>query len=78
MPTLDQLVDLAKQFEISDPINWEDLSIEQDAAYRLVAANILEFYNNIGTMEEQNHILLACVVKLSIENFLLNIKILQR
>lgn len=77
MITLDQLVELAKQVEISDPINWESLNIQQDNAYRLVAANILEYYSKIETIEEQNQILLACIVKLTVENFLLNIKILR-
>ena len=78
MVTLEQLVDLARQVELTDPIDWADLNISEDNAYHLIAAGILEYYESLTTTEEKINMLLASVVKLSVENFVLNIKLLRR
>ena len=63
------LVILAKEGETMDPIDWGDLSITEDQAYIMMAAHVLEM--------ERNHLTDgAIIVKLLVENFVLNCKLM--
>lgn len=73
MITLEQLIELAKEAESVDPIDWSKLNIDEDAAYQIIASQILERFNEVN--EEQYLTLLACLVKLTVENFTLNLKL---
>ena len=65
------LVMLAKEGEKMDPIDWGDLNISEDQAYVLMAAHVLEM--------ERNHLTDgAIIVKLLVENFVLNLKLLGK
>lgn len=73
-PTNEQvklLVDLAKAGAEMDPIDWGDLNITEDQAYVMMAAHVLEM--------ERNHLTdAAIIVKLLVENFVLNLKLLGK
>ena len=73
---LNQLVDIAEQIEISDPIDWGMLNIDEKEAYHLIASDVLENYSK-ADKEYRELILLATVVKLTVENFAVNLKLLQ-
>jgi len=63
------LVILAKEGETMDPIDWGDLNITEDQAYIMMAAHVLEM--------ERNHLTDgAIIVKLLVENFVLNCKLM--
>ena len=63
------LVILAKEGESMDPINWGNLNITKDQAYVMMAAHVLEM--------ERNHLTDgAIIVKLLVENFVLNCKLM--
>ena len=65
------LVALAKECEGVDPIDWGDLAITEDQAYIMMAAHVLEM--------ERNHLTDgAIIVKLLVENFVLNLKLLGK
>ena len=65
------LVILAKEGETMDPIDWGDLNITEDQAYVMMAAHVLEM--------ERNHLTDgAIIVKLLVENFVLNLKLLGK
>ena len=65
------LVMLAKEGETMDPIDWGDLNISEDQAYVMMAAHVLEM--------ERNHLTDgAIIVKLLVENFVLNLKLLGK
>ena len=65
------LVILAKEGEIIDPINWGELKITKDQAYVMMAAHVLEM--------ERNHLTDgAIIVKLLVENFVLNLKLIGK
>jgi hypothetical protein len=65
------LVLLAKEGEAMDPINWGDLNITKDQAYVMMATHVLEM--------ERNHLTDgAIIVKLLVENFVLNLKLLGK
>ena len=62
------LVMLAKEGETMDPIDWGNLSITEDQAYIMMATHVLEM--------ERNHLTDgAIIVKLLVENFVLNLKL---
>lgn len=70
MITVETLVQLAKEVENEDPIDWGMLSIDEDTAYRIIASQVLEIYNTNDQLT-----MLASITKLIVENFVLNLKL---
>lgn len=70
-PEIKLLVDLAMEAEITDPIDWGELNITEQQAYVMMAANVLEMNNDRLTDK-------AIIVKLLVENFVLNLKLLGK
>lgn len=73
MITVDQLVELAKEVDKENNIDWGMLNVDEDTAYKLIAANVLEIFN---TTDQTT--MLATVTNLIVENFVLNLKLLQK
>jgi hypothetical protein len=65
------LVLLAKEGAEMDPIDWGDLNITEDQAYVMMATHVLEMERNSLTDG-------AIIVKLLVENFVLNMKLLGK
>ena len=76
MNLTEQLVELALEIEMADPIDWGMLSINERDAYDMIAPSVLEQYL-LTDKDERDMMLLAIVVKLTVENFVLNLKLLQ-
>lgn len=72
---LNFIIELAKEVEVEDPIDWGMLSINEDTAFRLIAADTLETLMPKYDQPEFREIMLATVVKLVVENFTLNLKL---
>jgi hypothetical protein len=70
MNEIDLLVELATQVEMEDPIDWGMLAIGEHDAYKLMAAHVLEMNNDDLTNR-------AIIVKLLVENFVLNLKLME-
>jgi hypothetical protein len=68
--SLNQLVEIAREVEISDPFDWADVNVDEDSAYRLMAMNLL-------TLDMDRDIMLATIVKLSVENMVLNLRLMK-
>ena len=68
--TVDQLVEIAKEVEVGDPFDWADVNVDEDSAYRLMAMNLL-------TIDMEPDIMLATIVKLSVENMVLNLRLMK-
>ena len=68
-PDVKVLVELAKEGGDFDPIDWGDLNISEDEAYVMMAAHVLEMERNSLTDG-------AIIVKLLVENFVLNCKLM--
>ena len=65
------LVILAKEGAEMDPIDWGELNITEEQAYVMMAAHVLEM--------ERNHLTDgAIIVKLLVENFVLNLKLMGK
>jgi hypothetical protein len=74
---VETLVRFAKEVEIEDPIDWGMLNINEDDAYKLVASSILEQFNEPWNINNQTA-MLATITKLVVENFVLNLKLLEK
>jgi hypothetical protein len=68
MISVHQLAQLAQEVEITDPIDWGELAVDETTAYRLMAAHVIEISNDPLTLK-------AIVVKLLVENFVTNLKL---
>jgi hypothetical protein len=68
--TLEQLIEIAKEVEVADPFDWADVAIDEDEAYRLMAMNLI-------SEDLTPEIMLATIVKLCVENLVLNLRLLQ-
>ena len=70
-PEVKLLVELAKETAMADPIDWDGLSVTEEQAYVMMATHVLEM--------ERNHLTdAAIIVKLLVENFVLNLKLLGK
>ncbi len=82
-PPLDHrlLARLAREVEEGDPIAWEGIAVDRDTVYELIASQIVEMmqgYEARGVpRDRQTLILLATVVKLTVENFVLHQRLLR-
>ncbi len=73
MISVDQLAELAKEVENTDPIDWGMLQVDEHTVYKLIASQVLELYNSNDQIT-----MLASITKLIVENFVLNLKLLQK
>jgi len=65
---IELLTVLAQETEISDPIDWGELAIDETTAYRMMATHVSEMPDDHLTNK-------AVIVKLLVENFVLNLKL---
>ena len=73
--TQEQIIELAKEVELSDMIDWEGLPLEKDRIYQIVGSQAYEVYEEFTNSEDGEAILLATVTKLLVENFVLNLRV---
>ena len=72
--------ELIKEIELADPIDWGMLSIDEEDAIRLIASSVVEHYEkDVKPMAESDreYVLVSSIAKLTLENFVLNIKLAQ-
>ena len=65
------LKELALEADTVDPIDWGQLNISEDEAFNLMAMHVDEMENNHLTLK-------AVCVKLMVENFVLNLKLMGK
>jgi hypothetical protein len=75
--SVDQLIELAREVENEDPIDWGMLAVNEDEAYRLIALNLVEIFENVDN-QDLDTVLMSMIVKLTVENFVLNLKLLGK
>lgn len=74
MNLVEQLVLIAEEIETADPIDWGMLEIDEHDAYTLMATGVLDNYLATDP-DDRDMVMLATVVKLTVENFVLNLKL---
>jgi hypothetical protein len=76
------LAKLAREVEEGDPIAWGDVALDRDTVYDLIASQIAEMVDGYEARgvprDRQALILLATVVKLTVENFVLHQRLLRK
>jgi hypothetical protein len=68
------------EIESEDPIDWAMLSIDENQATELIVNQVVDSYNTHWSQfdpELRDRIFVATVAKLTLENFVLNIKLHQ-
>jgi len=76
--TLEQLVEIAAEVEAGDPTDWGKLAVGQQEAFAMVGASIIEMFDKEEYTYEDKLIMLSTITKLTVENMLLNIRILTK
>ena len=74
MLTLNELIELTKEVESEDPIDWGLLNIDEDTATRMIALNTYEMYRDWKASGDAETVMLVTITKLILENFVLNLK----
>jgi hypothetical protein len=72
---LEHLIELVKDVESQDPIDWGMLNIDEKSALKLVALDVMEMFPPREEDDERHLILMVTVTKLILENFCLNLKL---
>lgn len=72
--TVAQIAELAMETELTDPIDWGMLSVDELTAYKLIASSVLERFDSVGS-DDKLIVAQATITKLIVENFVLNLKL---
>lgn len=79
--TVQEILNLVAEIESEDPIDWAMLTIDEDQATELIVNQVVDSYNSHWqhfSARDRDCILLATMAKLTVENFVLNLKLHQR
>jgi hypothetical protein len=68
------IVELAKEVEIKDTIDWSTIPVSMDEVYNMFAENVLQQMMSVPEPYRET-VMLSTVTKLLVENFVLNVKI---
>lgn len=75
--TVDELVQLAREIENADPIDWGMVPVQEDVAYRQMAQQVIEMMKSYSPADRQA-VALAAITKLLVDNFVLNYQLISR
>ena len=73
---VDELVDIAFAVEEGDPIDWSVFREGKESSMKMIAASIIEQFDQEDITPEHRLIMLATITKLVVENMILHTKIL--
>lgn len=73
--TQDEIIELAKDVELEDAIDWANLPVDRDRIYQMIGSQAYEIYVTQNQDQDREAILLATVIKLVVENFVLNLQV---
>ena len=71
---LKQLIEIAKESTISDPIDWDKINLNEDTVYEMIGLSVIEMMAKIENDKKPDVLLAASIQKLTVENFALNLK----
>jgi hypothetical protein len=61
---------LAREVEITDPIDWDNLNLSRDQVYGMMSAHVADFFDENDALTNK-----AILAKLLVENFTLNLRL---
>ena len=76
--TLEQIIELAKEVETTDAIDWDNLPLNKDSIYQMVGSQAYELYKQHASTESGEAIIVSTIIKLLVENFVLNLRVESR
>ena len=76
--TLEQLVEIAAEVEAGDPADWGKLAVGQEQAFKMIGTSILDMLDKEEYTDDDKLIMFATITKLTVENMLLNLKIMDK
>jgi hypothetical protein len=71
------LVDIAMSIDEEDPIDFGILGQTKESAFAMVGSSVLEMFDKADYNDDDKLILLSTITKLTVENMVLNIKLLR-
>ena len=71
------LVDIAMSIDEEDPIDFGILGQTRESAFAMVGSSVLEMFDKTEYNDDDKLILLSTITKLTVENMVLNIKLLR-
>lgn len=71
---LKQLIEIAKESTMSDPIDWDKINLNEDTVYEMIGLSVIEMMAKIENDKNRDVLLAASILKLTVENFALNLK----
>ena len=74
MHSIAQIIELAKQLEAEDPIDWSGLPLLRELTYNMLANSVLETAMQMPPGLERETLLMATAVKLVVENYVLHVR----
>jgi hypothetical protein len=69
-----QLADLVMYADLADPIDWGMLELREEDVFLMIATQVLEMIQK-NPEETQLPVALASITKLTVENFVLNLRL---
>lgn len=69
-----ELIKLAKEMEIKDPIDWNTINLDENQAYEMMAGSVLDQMYSIPD-QHREIVMLATLTKLLVENLALNVNL---
>ena len=73
--TQEDIIELAKDVELGDSIDWSDLNVDRDRVYQVIGSQVYDLYTEWSEGADRDAVLLATIPKLVVENYVLNIKL---
>lgn len=73
--TQEQIIELAKEVEANDGIEWGNLPLDRDKIYQVVGSQAYELFDQFSATDDSEAVLMATVIKLLVENFVLNLQL---
>jgi len=74
---LELLVEIAREAEEIENFDWGRLNIGKEEAYKMIGSSVLDQFDKREYTEEDKITLLSTITRLTLENFLLNLKLLE-
>jgi hypothetical protein len=71
---VEQIIALAKEIESADPIDWSGLPLHRSSIYSMLGLSVLEQVAQANSSEREI-IMMASLVKLTVENFVLEMRL---
>jgi len=69
-----KLVELAKQVELSDNVDWTKLAVTSEQLYEIMADNVLTQMYSVPE-DHRESIMMGTMIRLLVENFALNARL---